>query len=58
MPKFQTKILITLESDNVLNEKWLHRRFNEWKSKVHPGTFHVREVSFDPLWEEVVKDES
>jgi hypothetical protein len=55
LPKYQSQIIVTLESEDILNEKWLDRRFKSWMALYHQG-FKVKEIAFEPNWK-LVKEE-
>lgn len=49
--RYKTKIIVEIESDNVLNLVWVERRFRNWVNSRTEG-FSVK-VPIEPEWEEI-----
>lgn len=51
MPRYKTRIILDLTSEEVMNERWAIQRFKQLVN-AKPQGFTI-EASIDPFWEEV-----
>lgn len=54
MPRYKTKFIVELETANLLNERWIKGRFEQWQKRIDDGI--KVNVPIEPIWEEIESD--